>query len=48
MIAAKNLNLRNSNGINQLGWLRIQSDANPSLPANWEMQGDFDEMQGEQ
>ena len=27
-------------------WRRMQSDANPSLPANWEMQGVFDEMQG--
>jgi hypothetical protein len=32
----------------QTAWWWMQSDANPSLPANWEMQGDFDEMQGEQ
>jgi hypothetical protein len=31
----------------QLGyWLRMQSAANPSLPAIWEMQGDFAKMQG--
>jgi hypothetical protein len=30
----------------QTGWWWMQSDANPSLPANWKMQGDFDEMQG--
>jgi hypothetical protein len=29
------------------GWLRMQSAANPSLPAIWEMQGDFAKMQGE-
>ena len=28
------------------GWLRRQSDANLSLPANLEIQGDFHEMQG--
>jgi hypothetical protein len=32
----------------QTAWWWMQSDANLSLPANWEMQGDFAEMQGEQ
>jgi hypothetical protein len=27
-------------------WLTTQSGPNPSLPANLEMQGDFDKMQG--
>ena len=28
-------------------WWRTQSYSNPSLPAIWEMQGNFAEMQGE-
>jgi len=36
-----------SSGRDPTAWLRMQSAANLSLPAIWEMQGDFRKMQGD-